>query len=953
MLLDHDHNTKPMKECVDLSDLREKSCGVLHPHKVKKKTCTLMLISNLANPVWVFVECNHTHLYHTVCATEAHDSPTQISLNSSLFEAFCQQSVIKKKDLCLSFVWVTSSSELARQRQPSCRKEINADNLRGIMPLFETVSSQFPPMILVEKNISKIHVFTDLVHQNQLSHRFKKVPSAYHSGFILCSNALKTVKRGINMFSCKDGSVISVSLVCDGSIDCHSDNSDEEFCNCSLNKSLDLRHMFCKTMSVATQCGPLYFKDFHGICQQYSTLTAEDNRQTTMFGQQFPRIHIYLCRNNESGICNDLFVDCFPSAEDEPALKMQEANNTFFQCTNPYELQCKVGHPACFNISDICIFIFHINNLFPCRNGGHLESCEKFECSTKFKCYLSYCVPWSYVCDNKWDCPTGTDETKAVCQKTFVCESLFKCKGGHHTCVHVGDVCNGLGDCPQNDDEVACELHNMFCPKCCDCLFLAVQCNQNASKADFTRKVPFLYVSFIGTTEVATVLFWFSKALFCILNNNQLKHITLENLSGRLILLDLSFNNLESIKSDLLPSKFNLSTLLIVNNDVTCVEAGALRDLPKLKLLNISSNPLIYVSRTNLKQTFHMKIFSLRNVTASALPHGFLQQLPVDITIDSTDYYVCCQKVPDQKCFAEKAWHVSCALLPHKGLAAMFGADGFLILSFSVTSALIHIFLKQASRAFEMTVVGVNITDIFCGFFLLIIFVADILFKRVFVLSGESWRQSQYCFLASFFVVLFAIMSPMTLIFLSLSRLMIVLEPVDTSFKRTGFVIKWLLSIFLGALILSLSCQCFFVFTSGLQPFTLCLPLIDPSGAMTFALVVTLTLVLTHTATSVAMVIVHIMLIRRLILSQKNIQKSKTQKPNTMLVAQLVVVSVTSILCWTPTDVIYMVVMFVAPSSTALITWATVAGMPLNSLINPLVFVVVALKKYHKQRTSK
>ena len=32
------------------------------------------------------------------------------------------------------------------------------------------------------------------------------------------------------------------------------------------------------------------------------------------------------------------------------------------------------------------------NHIVPCRNGGHIENCGKFECNMMFKCPDFYCV---------------------------------------------------------------------------------------------------------------------------------------------------------------------------------------------------------------------------------------------------------------------------------------------------------------------------------------------------------------------------------------------------------------------------------------------------------------------------------------------------------------------------------------------------------------------------------
>ena len=47
-------------------------------------------------------------------------------------------------------------------------------------------------------------------------------------------------------------------------------------------------------------------------------------------------------------------------------------------------------------------------------------------------------------------------------------------------CIFVVDVCDGLKDCVNGDDEFNCELQLSKCPKQCFCLGFAVSCNYSS-----------------------------------------------------------------------------------------------------------------------------------------------------------------------------------------------------------------------------------------------------------------------------------------------------------------------------------------------------------------------------------------------------------------------------------------------------------------------------------------
>ena len=113
----------------------------------------------------------------------------------------------------------------------------------------------------------------------------------------------------------------------------------------------------------------------------------------------------------------------------------------------------------------------------PCRNGSHLENCEKFECNVMFKCPNYYRVPWTYVCDGKWDCPYGEDEYNIeVCIGKSVCEKMFKCRNEHRKCISVSNVCDNQLDCLHHDDEMFCELKLLQCPFKCNFLVHTITC---------------------------------------------------------------------------------------------------------------------------------------------------------------------------------------------------------------------------------------------------------------------------------------------------------------------------------------------------------------------------------------------------------------------------------------------------------------------------------------------
>ena len=92
---------------------------------------------------------------------------------------------------------------------------------------------------------------------------------------------------------------------------------------------------------------------------------------------------------------------------------------------------------------------------------------------------------------------------------------------------------------------------------------------------------------------------------------------------------------------------------------------------------------------------------------------------------------------------------------------------------------------------------------------------------------------------------------------------------------------------------------------------------------------------------------------RRLKESQKTVGQSKSnQDSDTALVIQLIVITTSNILSWFPANGIYIAAMLLSTYPVDLILWAVVIGMPLSSIINLSMFIIMSQRKYIKSRKS-
>ena len=73
----------------------------------------------------------------------------------------------------------------------------------------------------------------------------------------------------------------------------------------------------------------------------------------------------------------------------------------------------------------------------------------------------------------------------------------------------------------------------------------------------------------------------------------------------------------------------------------------------------------------------------------------------------------------------------------------------------------------------------------------------------------------------------------------------------------------------------------------------------------------------------------------------------------TQIVVQLFVVSVSNILCWIPANCVYITAMFLSRYPVSVAMWTTVSVLPINSLVNPSVFIVAYFRKVLKSSSKK
>ena len=85
-----------------------------------------------------------------------------------------------------------------------------------------------------------------------------------------------------------------------------------------------------------------------------------------------------------------------------------------------------------------------------------------------------------------------------VCRLKIRCSNMFKCRQNKYKCVHLNDICDGKYDCPQQDDELNCDLKYTECPESCKCTGYTMICTIH-TLIDIRKMVPYILVIIVDS----------------------------------------------------------------------------------------------------------------------------------------------------------------------------------------------------------------------------------------------------------------------------------------------------------------------------------------------------------------------------------------------------------------------------------------------------------------------
>ena len=274
-----------------------------------------------------------------------------------------------------------------------------------------------------------------------------------------------------------------------------------------------------------------------------------------------------------------------------------------------------------------------------------------------------------------------------------------------------------------------------------------------------------------------------------------------------LLTLDLSFNIMKVLKSNMFSGLNKLEHILLIGNPLEAIERGAFvglenvkeidlsgsklqlinpgmfEDLGSVMILNLSNNLIDTVLDNSFQDLNKLDKMDLQGNRIISFQAGIFNYLESLTTLYTDAFTFCCvrpETVTEANCYPQPNEFSSCEdLMRQDVLRAFLWIIGFLALIGNVSVLIIRLYFQRETlvKTYGIFVTNLGIADLMMGLYLIILAVADATFRGEYVWNDYKWRHGVTCNIAG---VLSTLASEGSVIFLSwitLDRLLVVKFP--------------------------------------------------------------------------------------------------------------------------------------------------------------------------------
>ncbi len=379
------------------------------------------------------------------------------------------------------------------------------------------------------------------------------------------------------------------------------------------------------------------------------------------------------------------------------------------------------------------------------------------------------------------------------------------------------------------------------------------------------------------------------------------------------------------------------------SNRITDILPKAFNLLPQLRILDISKNALETLSPNFVEGVPHLEVLSLVANSLHAISLETVLSMQ-EFGVKTDDNRICCSLVlvycmTKGTCFS---------LLESRNMKGVLLLTFILVFLVNTLSFVKHLKLYTHSfdgyRLFIRTSPWGNLLH---GIYLCSLWAVQEYFSDNFVLEHIRWRQSGFCFKLFVVSLWHALFSPLIFCLLALARLMVVLHPLNTKFKRSSFVLQFLLLCCLLSVTISASLGFIQWLLYHLIPFEFCSPLVDFSETFSLIKYAAMILCFYQLSGTGFVCITHSLLVVNLKISQKVISGLHDGKSTFLrrVCTQAIASTASDIVSRIPSNIIILLGLLDEKFDPSLIKWCIILLCSMSSILHPLVHTAASLRK--------
>ncbi len=440
----------------------------------------------------------------------------------------------------------------------------------------------------------------------------------------------------------------------------------------------------------------------------------------------------------------------------------------------------------------------------------------------------------------------------------------------------------------------------------------------------------------------------------------------LSSFSESLKFLDLSNNDAKKVLSNCFDHLPVLKMLLLKCNRIEDINPNAFGGLSQVFMLDLSGNKLVSLCST-FYEALEIRVFNITDNSFQEINFGQLGNLHLDV-IATDDYRICCLLLESETiCTASPTWPQNCNILLHDTPAEIFDIVFALVATtvniagivwgivesikmkrtkFQMVGSVKIVKKENKSLSFVTNIIFLHTNDLIFGVYLLIIFACSKLYEKNYPVESPNWLQSPLCKVLSCIFLLGLINSLLVVHLLTISRLFATKYPFKSTFKNTKLVLKYLATGTVCTCVISALFVTMYTVVEKQEklPSSLCI-LVGRTTSSPTVNTATILAASLQVGFFISICIQYGVIVQELTKpSDLGCHKNKSNQKSSLL-TQFFLVTASNALCWFPSAAICVATLVMRTYPIQLLVWNTILIIPLNCIMNPVIYSLIPFLK--------